>query len=83
MTHRRYALRVRVTFVRKYLHKTTLTGIFRFLRIGAALKGKNLLPWEQILPFKRSPYFRSDSRHTFQDFFLGVCINIYVLVTPL
>ena len=30
--------------------------------------------WEQILSFKSSPYFGSDYRHTFQDFF--PCVKI-------
>ena len=39
--------------------------------------------WEQILSFKSSRYFLSDSRHIFPRLFLGVRKNNSVLAMPL
>ena len=53
-----------------------------FFIIRAAHKRKYLLPEDQILSFKSSPYSESDSRHNFKILFMGSLNYNSVLANP-
>ena len=57
------------TYVRKMRKKNILYKVINIKYYATLPKGQLLN--KHLLSFKSSPYFGSDSRHSFQDFFPG------------